>query len=193
LLWKVRSHTQRTAERVAANIQVASLVVCLSLCPPWQAISCRLLAGTGSLFLLHWRTFVVAIGAKHTAILSLGPQEHAAVRASIEELTCINWHRFCLGKLAVRTGNRRLCLHMCPYATRSKKVMRLLSGSMTPNSRVPQSVLLIWAFGWMTLRCCKRVYSCVLMKDGKPPIVMPHREAKDITVERNAKFYIAHW
>jgi hypothetical protein len=31
------------------------------------------------------------------------------------------------------------------------------------------------------------------MKDGKPSIVMPHRETKDITVERNAEFYIAHW
>jgi len=65
-----------------------------------------LLAGARALFLLHWRTFVVAVGAEDAAILALGPQQDATVGAAIEELAGVCWHLFHLCKLALRAGDR---------------------------------------------------------------------------------------
>ena len=72
---------------------------------PWQATTRRFLAGTRTLFLLHWRTFVVAIGAKHTAILAKRPQQDATIGTAIEELTGVCWHLFHFCKLALWTGD----------------------------------------------------------------------------------------
>jgi hypothetical protein len=71
-------------------------------------------------FLLFGRARCIAVGAKHTAILALWPEEHTAVRTPVEEQTRISGHFFSLCKVALRAGNNRLHLHRYSFGNCSK-------------------------------------------------------------------------
>src|SRR5262249_1277668 len=72
---------------------------CLSLIMLFAAARRSADAGT---FLLDWRAWHRAIGAKHAAITALGPQHLTASLAGIETNACIGRHRLCRLVTAVR-------------------------------------------------------------------------------------------